>query len=339
VQKFFILLILTFAIGCSSTPPVKKNLTLVKDSHYPRWIKSSTKSSDQTSGIAYLRTNPDGSKVFLLADDIGKIRYLSIKDDTVFSISDVGFTKNVQAYLDTFPKEDFEEIVYDKKAGNIYLSIEGDNPNPEKFVGIYLVNFKNDNIYSDTINSITKLHFTPSDLFLKYVQNNIGYEGLAVDDNYFYLGFEGFVKDGVYADSTVLFIADKKSKKIIKQISTKSLGIHTICGLYSDKDYSLYGVDRNNKKIFHINFNKNLSIKNYGLASIPTNIPGYSQYDYVASLESITMDNQSNFYLTDDPWKRFYIPSKEILSKLDSNTIGNFKNFVPVIYKFKINYQ
>lgn len=338
MQKIFILLILTFVFGCS-TPPTKKNLTLVKDSHYPRWIKSNTSSSDQTSGIAYLGENPTSGKVFLIADDIGKIRHLSIKNDTVFSISDVQLTKNVQAYLDTFPKEDFEEIVYDKKAGKVYLSIEGNNPNPKKFVGVYTVSFKNQNVYSDTIDDIRKLRFSPTELFLKYVQNNIGYEGLAVDDNYFYLGFEGFAHDGVYADSTVLFIADKKSKTIVKEIDTKYLGIHTICGLYSDKDFSLYGVDRNNKKIFHINFNKDLTIKNYGLAGIPTNIPGYAQFDYVASLESITMDNQRNFYLTDDPWKKFFIPSEEILAKLDSSTVENFEKFVPVIYKFKINYQ
>jgi hypothetical protein len=338
VQRICILILVAFLFGCASTT-IKKNLTLVKDSHYPRWIKSDKMTSDQTSGIAFLGENKQDGKVFLLADDIGMIRHLAIKNDTDFTISNVILAPKVQAYLDTFPKEDFEEIVYDKLENQVYLSIEGDNPDPKKFVGIFNIRFKNDNTFSDTITSITKLYFQPYSLFLKYVENNIGYEGLAVDGNYFYLGLEGFEDDGVFADSTFLFIADKKTKKIIKQINSKPLDIHTICGLYSDKNYSLYGVDRNNKKIFHINFDKNLNITDYGLAKIPTNIPGYPNYDYVASLESITMDNQMNFYLTDDPWKRFFIPSQEILNKLDSSTVNNFKKFVPVIYKFQIKYN
>jgi hypothetical protein len=338
VRKSTIFILAAILFGCSYTT-VKKNLTLTKDSHYPRWIKSNKLASDQTSGIAFLGKDKKGGEVFLLADDIGLIQHLTIYNDTDFVLSNVFLGHTVQAYLDTFPKEDFEEIVYDKDPDEIYLSIEGNNPDPKKFVGIFNLGFKDNNVFSDTVDSITKLYFQPYDLFLKYVENNIGYEGLAVDSNYFYLGLEGFDDQGVFADSTFLFIADKKTNKIIKQINTKPLGIHTICGLYSDKNYSLYGVDRNNKRIFHINFDKNLNIKDYALVKIPTSIPGYPDYDYVASLESITMDNDRNFYLTDDPWKRFFIPSQVILNKLDDQTVKNFKDFIPVIYKFQINYN
>ena len=178
--------------------------------------------------------------------------------------------------------------------------------------------------------------FTPVRDFQKYLASNIGYEGLAVDDNYFYLGLEGFTRDKIFADSTILFIAEKNSHKIIKQINTGPLGIHTICGLYSDRNNSLYGVDRNNKTFFHLSFDDRLNITDTALVKIKTNIPNYNSFDYVASIESVTMDPEKNVYMIDDPWKTFFIPSKEILNQLDSLTVNRFRNFVPVIYKYSL---
>jgi hypothetical protein len=37
-----------------------------------------------------------------------------------------------------------------------------------------------------------------------------------------------------------------------------------------------------------------------------------------------------------DPWKQFFIPSNQILQKIDSTAVKNFKDFVPIIYKFKL---
>ncbi len=331
-------ILFSFLIGCNSSP-VKRNFDVVKDPAYPRWLKSGNYNTEQTSGICFLGFGKDGEKNFLLADDIGKIHHFSIKNDTVFSFSPVFFGKNAVSFLDTFPKWDFEEIVRDKYTNSTYLSIEGNKPDQQKYVGIYKLIFNNNNVYSDTVVEIEKLHIKPQKLFLKYTADNIGYEGLAVDKNYFYLGLEGFSDSGVFADSTFLFIVDKKNLQIIKQINTRPFGIHTICGLYSDKDNSLYGIDRNNKKLFHLSFEVSagiFSVKDYGLSDIQINIPGYPQYVYVASLESITMDNDKNIYLVDDPWKTFFIPSKRILANLDSITINNFKNFVPIIFNFNL---
>jgi hypothetical protein len=158
-----------------------------------------------------------------------------------------------------------------------------------------------------------------------------------VDDNYFYLGLEGFTKNKIFADSTVLFIADKNSGRIIRQINTGTLGIHTICGLYSDENNSLYGVDRNNKTLFHLKLDHNLNIVNAARTKIETNIPNYNSFDYVASIESITMDSLKNIYMVDDPWKKYFIPAKEILSRLDSLTVSQFRNFIPVIFKYSLS--
>ena len=336
-RRIFPFLFALFFFGCYNTPD-KINLKIKEDPAYPRWLKSGKYFTQQTSGNCFLGLDKDGNKNFLLADDIGKIHHFKIKDDSVFFFSSVVLGEKVKAFLQPFPKRDFEEIVYDKFTNSIYLSIEGNNPEPRKYAGIYKLTFNNNNVYSDTITGIEKLDIKPQDLFLKYIDNNIGYEGLAVDENFFYLGLEGFSNSGIFADSTFLFIVNKKDLRIIKQINTKPLGIHTICGLYSDKDNSVYGVDRNNKKLFHLLFDNTGSywVKNCMLTDITTNIPGYPDYDYVAALESITMDNEKDIYFVDDPWKTFFVPRENILKKLDSITVDNFKKFIPVIYKFKI---
>ena len=50
------------------------------------------------------------------------------------------------------------------------------------------------------------------------VAANVGYEGLAVDENNFYLGLEGIVNNGNFADSTFIFVVDKQSLIIKKKI-------------------------------------------------------------------------------------------------------------------------
>ncbi len=329
-------IILVVLLGCG-TAVYHSDLILKKDNSYPRWLSSGSFNADQTSGITFLKETSEGNKYFLLADDTGSILRFIISRDTVFTLKPLHFSERFQAYIDTFPKADFEEIVYDKKNNQVFLSIEGNGPHPERFAGIYKLKFKNNNVFSDTLEDIQRLDFTPGKEFEKYLANNIGYEGLALDDNYFYLGLEGFTNGKIFADSTILFIADKNTRKIIKQISTRSLGIHTICGLYSDKNYSVYGVDRNNKTFFHLSFDNNLNIIDTALVKIKTNIPGYSSFDYVASIESITMDPERNVYMIDDPWKTFFIPSDEILNQLDSLTVNRFRNFVPVIFKYSLS--
>jgi hypothetical protein len=335
-MKNIVSLLLTFLIlsGCL-TAVYHTELKLKKDSYYPRWLTSGGVNADQTSGIAFIKET-SGGKQFLLADDSGSILHLLISRDTIFTLKPIEFSESFLAYIDTFPKADFEEIIYDRKNNEVFLSIEGDGMHPERYAGIYRLTFKDNDVLSDTIEGIKKVEITPKNDFEKYLENNIGYEGLALDDNYFYLGLEGFIREKIFADSTVLFIVERQSGRIVKQVNTRPVGIHTICGLYSDKNYSVYGVDRNNKSFFHLTFDNNLNIIDTAHIKIETNIPNYASFDYVASIESVTMDPEKNIYMVDDPWKTFFIPSNEILNQLDSLTVDRFRNFVPVIYKYSL---
>ncbi|MCE1189407.1 MAG: hypothetical protein LWX56_09725 [Ignavibacteria bacterium] len=303
-------------------------------SGYPRWMSNATYRTDQTSGMVYLRT-VEGKREFLLVDDIGKIHRFFIEHDTVFTFHSIVLSKAVQEYLKDFPKWDFEEVTYDKYTNKIYMSIEGNKPRIKETVGIYELGFKGGDIFSDTIESIKKVPVKPEATFLEYVEDNIGYEGMAVDENYLYLGLEGFAYNIDFGDSTFLYVADKKDYTIQRKISTKDLGIRTICGMYATGNRQLLIIDRNSRVLHYVAFDKNFAVTEHHKVTLKPAIPGYVQFEYNAALESVTSDEAGNIYLADDPWKSHYKPAAKIFNQLDENTQNNFIRFVPVIYKLE----
>ena len=302
---------------------------------YPRWLKSESVSSDQTSGITYLRS-VGGVKEFITADDIGFIRRIFLTNDTLFTIKNLVFTDKAESFLKDFPKRDFEEISVDKSTGKVYLSIEGNNPDFKKWVGIYQLSFLHDDIYNDTICAIEKLKISPESQLLEYTDNNIGFEGFSADSKYFYAALEGFANDGLFVDSTFIYVIDKKSMSIVKSIPTKKLGIHTICGLYTISDRKLLALDRNQRMLFMIQIDKKLNAKVLHSLELPPAIPDYTNLPYMMAVESVTMDEEQNIYLIDDPWKKMFSPEDKVFAKLDETAKQNFKNFVPIIYKLSI---
>lgn len=335
---FIFLLIISCLISFLTFNINSFSLKLIPAENYPRWLKNDDYFTSQTSGITFINESEDGIQQFLLADDIGKILRLFISDDTVFNFSEINFSAQVMEYLSEFPKQDFEEIFFDRFTNSVYISIEGNEENHLAFHGIYQLFFKNDDISQDTIIGLEKLNIHPKKKFAESLRWNVGYEGLTADQNYFYLGLENIqTVEGQFTDSTVIRIVDKSTLEIIKQISTKELGIATICGLYSDVDYSLWGIDRNHKKVFKLNFDEYFNIVEINFFEIKTVIPGYNNFEYVGSLESITFGSDNTIFLVDDPWHTYFIPADEILNQLDNSTINNFENFIPVIFNFIID--
>jgi hypothetical protein len=332
-------IILLFIISISFfTKAQNENITLLPDEKFPLWLKTDQSSTNQTSGIAFIKSEYD-KKYFLLADDIGFINLLTIKSDSIFSIENILFTESAELYFSNFPKKDFEEITYDKNSGDVYLSVEGNGENFNDYVGIFKLIFKDNDVLSKQIISVEKMIYIPADVFYKYTSWNIGYEGFALDDNYFYLGLEGFLNNYQFADSALIFIAHKSDLSIIKKISTKNFGVHTICGLFSDEDYSLWGIDRNNRTIFHILFDENFDIEKFSKYDCSTTIPGYHNLNYLPSFEGITLDDEGNLYIVDDPWKEVFVPQQHILDQLDNETINNFKQYIPIIFKYKVTHR
>ena len=119
---FLIIFSVNTLFGCGINPD---SVNVSPAQSYPRWLMNNDYHTNQTSGITFLQESADSTMQFLLADDIGYIHRLFIKNDTVFSFSEIKFSREVMDYLADFPKLDFEEIFYDKYSGNVYLTIEG----------------------------------------------------------------------------------------------------------------------------------------------------------------------------------------------------------------------
>ena len=329
-MKYFLLILILFV---SPFSPIK--LTL--EDNFPIWLKDKTKHTEQTSGITFIGSKND-TKYFLLCDDIGKIHRMKIKNDKL-DIETIAFHKSVEKFLGKFEKRDFEEIVYDKFTNQVFISLEGNGINYKNEIGIYKIRFKNNDVFSDEIIEISKINFPEWDLISKYAKQNVGFEGFAISLNRIFLGLEGFQFGQIFLDSTMLYVVDKNSKKLIKEISTKKFGIHTICGLYAVDDFRIYGIDRNQQCFFEIIFDENYNIRKCELTKLDLPIPKKRNLKYVASIESIALDDDKYVYVIDDPWKKYYVPPIEIFKKLEKEDQENFKKFIPLLFKYKLNYE
>lgn len=327
MKNFSILLVLLFL-----TIPINR-LTLLDD--FPIWLKDNSKRTDQSSGITFIGEK-NNQNYFLICDDIGKIHHIRLKHNSI-KINTVGLSDKVEDFLRMFEKKDFEEIVYDKWKNEVYLSIEGNGSDFLNEAGIYKLRFKNNDVFEDEIVDIEKISFSQWNVLSKYLSQNIGFEGIGISENRIFLGLEGFQYGDLFLDSTLIYIIDKNSKHLIKEISTKKLNIHTICGLYAINDYHLLGIDRNKQNFFEIKFDKNYNIESIYIEKLNLPVPGKRDLKYVAAIESITLDQNNFVYVIDDPWKKFYVPPINILQQLKKEDQKNFKEFIPLLFKYKLN--
>lgn len=336
-MKYYLSLIfiIGLSLGCSSR--ITKQDSVNPDNFYPRWLKTDSYRTNQTSGITFISEDESGNDEFLLIDDIGKLHRLQILKDTIFHFTPIHFSEEVTNYLETFPKIDFEEIAYDKFTGEVYVSIEGNGADFIRYNGIYKLEFKDKNIYNNLVTAIKKIEINPDEIFTKYVRENIGYEGLAVSKNYLYLGLEGILNEvNSFSGNTLVLVIDKSDLQIFKEVYTGEYDIISICGLYAESDSLIWGIDRNSRSLFNLNFDDSLNTTSHKLIKLKTVVPFFNDFEYTGSLESITMNKRKNIFLVDDPWHSRFVPDSNILNKLDEVTVKNYKEFVPIIYKFSI---
>lgn len=325
------LLVIAFLVGFN---PAEKKMKPEKG--FPVWLKDGSHRTDQTSGITFLGYK-GSEKYFLICDDIGDVLHLKLKNEKV-SIGKINLGENVKKALKHYDKLDFEEIVYDRKTNKVFLSIEGNGSNYLEEAGLFELMFKDNDVFKDEIKEIKRVEFPEWKKLSEHFKPNIAFEGVAVSENRIFLGLEGTTIGELFLDSTFLYIVDKNSLKLIREIPTKELKIHTICGLYAEDDHKLFGIDRNNRNLFVIRFDETYSVKELKIYPLDLHVPGKDNLQYVSALESITMDNDKYIYTIDDPWKKFYIPPTEVLKQLNPSDAKNYKEFIPLLFKFNSNH-
>ena len=312
--------------------------------NYPVWMKdSSGNRTDQTSGLCFIGER-DGKKIFIDADDIGIINRLTIDESQnppLLEIKEIGYSAEVRSLLYKFKKKDMEDIFYDKAENKIYLTLEGheySSLDPEIYKqkeGIYELTFNNDIFTFDTILTMNRLKL-PKEIYA-HTFDNIGFEGFYATENYFFLGLENYqVKGDQFSDSTILYILNRKTNEV-KSIGTRDLKISTICALYADDDYNIYGIDRNRRSMFYIKFNEDFSVSKCETIEMDLGVPLHTEINKIIGMapESITFDNEGNIYVAIDPWMDMYKPDLAEKKKLSAEEMQNFYIGIPILYKFK----
>ncbi|MBP9191815.1 MAG: hypothetical protein KBF96_04630 [Ignavibacteria bacterium] len=313
-------------------------------SNYPIWMQESYggRHTNQTSGLTFIGEK-DGKKIFLGVDDIGKINKLTIDErlnPPTMEIFEIPYSKEINDLLYKFKKKDMEDIFYDKKNDRLFLTLEGheySSLDPEIYKqkeGIYELTFNNDIFTLDSILTMNRLKL-PKEIY-EHTFDNIGFEGLAVTDNYFFLGLENYQEEGKgFTDSTLLYVLDRKTDEVVK-ISTSDLKISTITALFAIDDHNIYGIDRNRKSMFYIKFNDDFTVEESDTRVMALPIPGHMDIDGVLGIapESITFDENGDIYVATDPWLDFYKPDLAGRKKLSKEELNNFFEGVPILYKF-----
>ncbi len=316
--------------------------------NYPVWLRDSeNRQTQQTSGLFYVGTF-NGKKNFISCDDIGKVNRLEIDESMnppVPLITPIEFSDEVKALFSKFKKTDMEEIAYDKLTNKILLVIEGHEYSSNDPMiyrqkeGVYEVTFNNDILTFDTLMSIKRLSL-PEEVY-SYTFDNIGFEGFSVTPEYFYLGLENFQKaNEQFTDSTFLYVLKRGSNEL-KSISTRELGISSISGLYAPDDATLFGIDRNMRQMFRINFDDEHNVMSTDKKTLDLSVPGHKDMANILGIapESISMDEKGAFYVAIDPWLSFYKPDLAQRKLLSEEAQFNFRKEVPILYKFRNEFK
>lgn len=301
---------------------------------FPAWLVDGEKYPQQTSGITFIKNDELGQPIFIICDDKQALHFLKVVDNE-FTLTDITIDSSVTDTLPPKIRLDIEDVAYDKYTNKVYISVEPDHRYRRQF-GIYELVFKGDDLFSGEVTGVKRLVITPDSLFRQYIEDNTGYEGLAVDSNYLYLGLEGIKRGETSFAGSLIRVVDKNTLKIVSTMLLDSLGINTITGLAMADDGTLWGTDRNRLNFFNLKFDNKFTVTNIRVFNIINYIPGYHQFRYAAAIEAISLDKSGFVYLIDDPFTKEYVPVENILRKMDKKTEKRFRDLVPIIYKYKI---
>jgi hypothetical protein len=320
---------------------------------WPRWIESADgRTTNQTSGLTFVGRNPNGSPVFLAADDEGALWRLTVGEAAgTIRLDPIPFDRAAQETLARFPKKDLEGIAYCPISMRVLVSIEGNTPRDDapgdsaarraraasaagadfrKSLGVYVAILDpSDPLLAERVMGIERFPLPQWDAACRLATPNRGFEGIAVREDSILLGLEGIlVGEEGFADSTMIEVFDV-GERTRREFSTKPLGLVTVCGLEVGPNGRWYGIDRNQGVLF------SFRIAESGIAdfrSTPLAFPGVRGVAYtVPAPEAIALDDSGGVWIAIDPW--IYEPATT--AGLTPHDLQNYKKKVPLLYKFR----
>jgi hypothetical protein len=310
---------------------------LAPEPGWPRWLTTAEgTAADQTSGLAFVGRDGAGDRVFLVADDTGDLWRMTLqgRDETI-RLYPIPFRGAAEETLARFAKRDLEGIAYCPATARLLLSIEG-NVRPgapagapfRDALGIFEATLDAEPLRASRVTRLTRLALPAWDGASRLAAKNRGFEGIAFRGDTLLLGLEGITTEGEgFADSTVFELFDLRAGTWSEHGTGRS-GIETITGLDVSPEGVVYGVDRNQLRLFTARFGpRGASIRSAGLS-----MPGVRGVPYrLPSPESIAVDDAGFVWIAVDPW--VYEPAT--LDGLMPRDVARYKKKVPMLYKFR----
>jgi hypothetical protein len=322
-------------VPADSAPPVVVGATLHPSAGWPVWLKDYRTSArtDETSGIAYLGKDAQGARCFFLADDVGFLHYCRVfqEGDTgsvALRLERVRTDASLIDLLAEHEKWDFEALVLDlprpraapapalPDTVRAMLAIEGrgyDFRDRTRVIAIRLVrtlsparieaaNGGSTWRVEGLGDAIPGAHF-----WHRQVAPNRGLKGLAIGQQYLFLGLESLARRSEPSSrGTTLFLYDRARNKAA-QVSTRPLGIRSICGMDAIGDTVTVLVDRNAQSICVVRWDREVPGRVTACYRFPLDLPAPGGFRYaIPSVEGLAVDDEGEIWCVTDPWAGHY---------------------------------
>ncbi len=160
---------------------------------------------------------------------------------------------------------------------------------------------------------------------------NRGIEGLALTRRLLFLGLESLDHRGEFnTTGTVLYVYNRETGQVA-QLSTRPLGIHSICGMEALSDSVTVLIDRNRQAISVLRWDAKIPGRVLSCHRFPLDLPGPGGFRYaVASVEGLTVDAEGGIWCVTDPWHGHYHPMGAVPESVRVYLAAE----IPMIYRF-----
>ncbi len=329
--------LLVIASAAAAEPAYVEGPELVPRAGWPVWLKDYRQGTRtyETSGLAYAGRDDDGNHCFFLADDIGFLRFCRVKEPGCeLHLEDVGFHPSFLDSLAGIDALDFEALALDPPATlrdtlRGLLTLEGRGQDPRKGTRLIRIQLSR----GEPGWQVTYLGNALADnrYWLDSTGSNRGLEGVAITEDFFYLGLETIERASNFnIDGTVLFIYDRRAERISAH-RTDSFGIYSICGLAARGDTVTVVLDRNRQSLDVLCWDAEERGRLLSCHRFPLDLPAPDGLRYgVPSVEGVAIDDEGDIWCVTDPWHGHY----QAIGAAPESLLVYLAAEIPMLYRY-----